>query len=328
MATIRDVAKKAEVSVATVSRILNDLPGYTSQTKKRVLKAIDELGYTRNALASGLSTRKTNTLAVLFPSVTSRFASTLLKGIEDAASNNRCSVIVCNTDSNGRRTREYLQVLAEKRVDGIVFVSEWLTAEYEKIVERMAVPMVLVSTFTDTYPVPYVRVDDRLAAYNAVEYLISRGHRNIGMVAGTRSDRVAGFPRVEGYQQALRDAGIGTAGENVVHGDFHFHRGREAALDLLTRRRNLTAVFAASDEMALAVISAARQLGIAVPDKLSVIGYDDIGDAEMANPPLTTIHQPLFEMGRMAVKLLFDPVPHSIIMPHHIVERESVKELS
>ena len=327
MATIRDVAAKANVSVATVSRIMNDLPGYSDATKRKVLRAMKDLEYTRNAVASSLAGSKTKSIGVMLPSVSSRFASALLEGIEESARDRRHSVIVCNTDSNGRRTREYLQVLAERRVDGIVFVSEWLTDEYEEQVEKMGIPFVLVSTFTASFPLPYVRIDDRRAAYDATSYLIKHGHRKIGMISGTKEDPIAGIPRVEGYGEALRDNGISYDEDFIVYGDFHYESGRIASDRLLTEHPELTAVFAASDEMALGVLSTAYARGLRVPEQLSVIGYDDAGDARMAIPPLTSVHQPLAEMGKMAVELLFENSHHSVIMPHHIVERKSVKNL-
>jgi LacI family transcriptional regulator len=327
MVTIKNVAEKAKVSTATVSRIINGQDGYSEKTMKRVLKAIEELGYTRNALARGLVSSKSNTIAVLLPSVTSRFASELLGGIETDAQRIGQSVIICNTDFNGRRTADYLKMLAEKRVDGIIFVSEWLKEEYERTVERMNVPMVLVATFTSSYPVPYVRIDDEIASFNATEYLLKAGHRKIGMLAGTREDPVAGRPRVNGYFRALKKYGIEPEDRRIAFGDFHYHSGVRAAETLLDSAPDTTAVFAASDEMALGCITAAHRRGIAVPDALSVIGFDDTLDAEMAIPPLTTVKQPIREMGKTALELLFSEKPRSIILPHSIVERESVRRL-
>jgi LacI family transcriptional regulator len=326
MVTIKNVAKRANVSIATVSRIINGQAGYTEKTMKRVLKAIEELGYTRNALARGLVSSKSHTIAVLLPSVTSRFASELLGGIEADAQRIGQSVIICNTDSNGRRTADYLQMLAEKRVDGIIFVSEWLTEEYERIVERMNVPMVLVATYTSTYPVPYVRIDDEIASHNATEYLLKAGHRSIGMLAGTREDPVAGRPRVEGYKRALEKYGVEPDDRLVGFGDFHYHSGVKAAEELLNRAPEITALFAASDEMALGFLTVAHRRGISVPADISVVGFDDTLDARMAIPPLTSVKQPLGEMGSTAVELLFAEKPRSIILPHTIVERESVRK--
>lgn len=324
--TIKDVAAAAEVSTATVSRILNGQSGYGPETHARVMETIERLGYKRNALARGLVSNRTHTLGVLLPSVTSRFASELLAGLESEASSRDYSAIICNTDRNGMRTAEYLQVLAEKRVDGVIFTSEFLTDEYEHLVEEMRVPMVLVATMSRRYPIPYVRVDDRQASFQAARYLLRKGHTRIGMVSGTRTDPVAGKPRVDGFLQALADAGISGEGR-VVYGDFHFESGREATLRLLEQNPDLTAVFAASDEMAVGAISAARQVGIRVPEDLSIMGYDDTKDAIMAIPPLTTVHQPIAQMGALAVQMLLDGSADSKVLPSRITERESVRQI-
>jgi LacI family transcriptional regulator, galactose operon repressor len=325
--TMKDVAESANVSAATVSRILNHQTGYTEETRTRVMEIIDRLGYKRNAIARGLVRNKTQTLGVLLPSVSSRFASQLLAGLEAEAHAHEYSAIICNTDRNGRRTAEYLRVLSEKQVDGLVFTSEFLTDEYEHLVEEMRVPLVLVATMSRRYPIPYVRVDDRHAAYSAAKYLTDKGHRVIGMVSGTREDPVAGSPRVEGFLQALSDAGVTATAEHIAYGDFHFESGRVAATELLKAHKDLTAVFAASDEMALGVISAAWKLGVRVPEDLSVMGYDDTQDAVMSIPPLTTVHQPIAEMGATAVKMLLAGATESKVLPSSITERDSVRAL-
>lgn len=325
--TIRDIARQANVSVATVSRIVNGRSGYGAATRDRVLEVIERLGYTPNAIAKGLVQKRTHTIGVLLPSVTSQFASELLGGIETRAHRENFSAIVCNTDRDGRRTAEYLRVLAEKQVDGIVFTSEVLTDEYERMIERMRVPVVLVSTMSNRYQIPYVRVDDEKAAYAATEYLIMRGHVRIGMVAGTESDPIAGQLRIDGYRAALRAHGIEPRDETIVHGDFHFARGKEAAGELLDNAPNLTAIFAASDEMALGVLSAAWERGLTVPDDLSVVGYDDTTAAHMAIPPLTALSQPIRRMGESAVEMLIERRNDSVVLPFSISERASVRDL-
>ncbi|RKX79296.1 MAG: LacI family transcriptional regulator [Spirochaetes bacterium] len=326
--TIKDVARYAGVSVATVSRVINNLSGYTEETRKQVLRTIEELGYTPNAIARGLVNKKTSTIGVLLPSLTSKFMNELLNGIESVAHKREKSVILCNTDTDGSRTEQYLKVLNEKQVDGIIFVSEWLKESYGQIMVDMKIPVVLVSTYTYRFNFPYIRVDDTKASYTATSYLIEKGHREIGMISGRRGDPVAGYPRIEGYKKALNDAGIPFREEYIAYGDFHYRSGVKSAEELLKRVPHITAVFATSDEMALGVLSYAYRAGISVPDELSVIGYDDTQDAEMAIPPLTTIHQPIFEMGVRAVEMLLSPGgKESVIMPYHIVERESVKSL-
>jgi LacI family transcriptional regulator len=328
--TIRDVASLADVSVATVSRILNGQSGYGEETKARVVEAIERLGYTPNAFARGLQSSSLKTIGVLMPVVTDAFASLLLEGVEAEAQSRGFSVIVCNTEGNGRRTLEYLRVLSEKRVDGVIFVSEEITDEYGTALESLGVPVVLASTRSTRFPFPSVKVDDKLAAYHAVKYLIDRGHREIGLIAGTVSDPIAGTPRIEGWREALRDHGLPCGDELIAHGDFHFKSGIAAAARLVPARPSMTAIFAASDEMALGVLSFAYSSGIEVPGRLSVIGYDDTLAAEMSIPPLTTVHQPIREIGRQAASLLFEKAPKatSRIMPFTITERASVRDLN
>ncbi|MEF2969132.1 LacI family DNA-binding transcriptional regulator [Paenibacillus sp. M1] len=330
--TIKDVAKKVGVSVATVSRVLNNLPGYSEDTKRKVLQAVEELGYQPNAIARGLVNKRTETIGVLFPSVSSSFSSLILHGIESVAQEHNYSVIVCNTAEDGKRTMKYLQLLREKQVDGIIFSSGLLEPEYNEVVRAMNVPLVLVATKSEFDDVPYIKVDDRQAAYDAAEYLIRRGHRRIAMIGGAESDRIAGQPRYEGFRQALRDHGIPLREELMQDGGFTFDGGLRAAERLLTAAPDVTAVFAAADEMAIAVISAAAKLGIAVPEQLSVVGYDDLKLAEMSNPPLTTVAQPLREMGELAsrklIAMLDSGAPAaSEILPHRIIERQTVRAL-
>ncbi|SEK75492.1 transcriptional regulator, LacI family [Paenibacillus sp. OK003] len=328
--TIKDVAKAANVSVATVSRVLHNLNGYSHKTKVKVLEAVEELGYHPNAIARGLINKRTQTIGVLFPNVSSGFTSEILYGIEEAANEKDYSVIVCNTAADGKRTMKYLQVLREKQVDGVVFTSELLKDEYYHQLKNMKMPVVLVNTHSAKYSIPYVKVDDRQASYQATAYLIEKGHTDIAMIGGTPWDTVAGIPRVEGYRQALADHGIPFEETKIAYGNFHMESGRSAMAKLLEEAPPFTALFAASDEMAIGAMGMAFEKGIKVPEELSIIGYDDLNLAKIIYPPLTTIHQPLAEMGRIAVEKLITlieeqgEVPSSIVS-HSIVERQTVK---
>lgn len=332
--TIKDVAKKANVSIATVSRVINDLGGYGPATKDKVLKAIQELNYQPNGLARSLINKKSETIAVLFPSVSNMFSSSILKGVEDLVHQRGSSVIVCNTASKGEKTLKYLKVLQEKRIDGIIFVSEIITDEYYEVLSKMNVPIVLVSTESYRYSLPYVKVNDRHAAYSATEYLIEKGHRRIGMVSGNPSDTIAGQPRIEGYKDTLKAYGIPVEEKNIVTSrGFSFEDGFQGLMKLMSSASELTAVFLASDEMAVGALSAAYQMGIKVPDDLSIIGYDNLPLAEMSIPPLTTVAQPLEEMGEKAASMLFKMLEtgetsESRIIGHSIVERQSVKKIN
>lgn len=329
--TIKDVAEKAEVSVATVSRVINGLPGYSEDTKKAVLKAVKDLGYQPNALARGLVSRKSNTLGVLMPALSSMVASEILKGIEDGAHHKEQSVIVCNTDNFGRRTLKYLNVLQEKQVDGIVVVSANLTNEQYRNILQLNKPVVLVSTIYQNSDLPYIKVDDEKAAYDATSYLIELGHRNIGMISGSHTDKIAGQPRINGFKQALRNHGLVVAPGQIFFGDFSFESGMQGLEVLLETTPEITAVFAANDDMAAGVLSRAFKKGIKIPEQLSVIGYDNTQLAKMTTPPLTTLAQPLYEMGRQGIEMLIRYIDKgktmkSVILPHTIIGRETVKK--
>ena len=324
--TISDVAKQSGVSTATVSRIINGQSGYTEETRQKVLNIIQEMGYRPNAVARGLVKKRTNTIGVLLPSLSSRLASALLKGIESSAHQLDYSVIICDTESNGKRTVEYLDVLSEKQIDGIIITSEWLKDVFEEAIVKMKIPVVLVLTTSSHLQIPYIKVDDYQASYQATEYLIGKGHKEIGMISGSKTDKLAGLPRIEGYKQALTDNSLTISENHIAYGDFAYRSGMRCMQELLKKAPEITAVFAASDEMAVGALSCAYRKGVKVPDDLSIIGYDDTQDAEMAIPPLTTIHQPIYEMGEKAVEMLLNTkgAVESVIMPHHIIERDSV----
>jgi LacI family transcriptional regulator len=331
--TIKDVAKYANVSIATVSRIVNGLPGYTEDTKKKVQEAIEALGYQPNAIARGLINKRTQTIGVLFPEVSGMLSSEVLEGVENAAHDGGFSVIVCNTTSSGKRTVKYLRLLQEKRVDGIIFASENVKEEYYKIFQEMQVPVVLVSTASQ-FDLPFVRVDDYEGAFRATEYLIQKGHKQIGMIGGSFDDPIAGVPRMKGFQNALEKHGLDFTDQHMTSNEgYRFQNGKESLPLLLDKLPRMTAVFAASDEMAIGAMAAAHQLGIRVPEELSIIGYDNLKIAEMCYPALTTVSQPLKEMGQSAGEILVKLIKgkekeaESRYMPFTIVERQSVRDL-
>jgi len=311
--TIKDIAKKIGVSVATVSRVINNRSGYSPETEKKVGKKIKTIG-------------------VLMPSVSSMVASKILNGIEDAAHNKNYSVIICNTDNSGKRTINYLRVLREKQIDGIIVVSEILTDKYINVIKNMEARVVLVSTIAKGNDFTYIKVDDVKAAYQTTEYLINKGHKNIAMISGTRDDVVAGIPRVKGYLKALEDYGLPKKKENLVYGDFSFDSGKICMEKLLKQSSKITAVFAASDEMAIGALSVAYKQRINVPEQLSVIGYDNTKLAQMVVPPLTVLSQPFYQMGYEGLSMLINMIKgesvKSKILPHIIIERQTVKDIN
>lgn len=332
--TIKDVAKKANVSVATVSRVINNKGGYSEETEERILRVIEELNYSPNAIARGLVGKRTKTIGLLVPDLTSTLPIELLKGVEKAAHKMGHSVILCNTELGGKKTLDYLRLLDEKQIDGIIYASHELKEDYYRYIKKMNVPLVLLATESNRFPVPFVKVNDRMAVYSAISYLIEKGHRKIAIISGSQQDEIAGVPRIVGYKAAMRDHGLSIKDEWIVETEsFFFENGKKGFLQLMNQAPDITAVFAASDDMAIGVLSAANNLGIKVPDDLSVMGYDNLRIAEMVVPTLTTVAQPFEKMGERAVEMIFEMLStgkniESFYFPHQIIERQSVKDLT
>lgn len=328
--TIKDVAKRANVSIATVSRILNKQKGYSKETKAKVMQVIEEMGYHPNRIARGLVKQKTNIIAVLLPEFASSFSTKVLKGIEAVTHEKGYSIIVCNTGAFGGRTMEYIQVLREQKIDGLILTSLQLNEEQYEAIQALKIPIILISSISHNFPIPFVKVDDERASYDATNYLIKKGHRKIAMIGGPMEDQVTGFPRYEGFQKAHLDNQLKFDKRLIVEGDFSFKSGKEAMRRLLQSNQTFTALFAASDDMAIGALSIAYEQNIKVPDQLSIIGYDDSHIAEMSIPPLTTVAQPLELMGRRAASRLIQMMEgkktvSSLMMSHQIIERNTVQ---
>lgn len=338
-ATIKDVAKYANVSIATVSRAINNSPLASEEAKARVFQAIEELGYEPNGLARGLVSRKSNAIGILIPDVSHVFFAEILRGMEDAAHDRNCNLFICNTVNNKERMLRSLKFLREKQVDGVIFTSEEVLKEYYEAFLGLDAPVVLVATEAPTYQLPALKVDDHQAIRDAVNYLIRQGHREIGMICGPLRDKISGVTRYQGFIDSLAEHGIAFKKQNVVFGDYRFHSGRKAIRELLESAPEITAVLTSSDEMAIGAIVEASKMGIQLPDQLSIIGFDNVKLAEMSNPSLTTVAQPLYQMGVQAVELLFtfmeqSRTPGELIwkgktqyVPHQIIVRESVSRL-
>ena len=330
--TIKDVAAKAKVSVATVSRVLNNLPGFSTETEKKVQQAITDLGYRYNAVARNLKIKKTNTIAVLIPKVETTFYVKILNGIEDAANECNNSVIVCHVGISGSRTREYVRMLTERQVDGIIGCSLPPDEKIDGLMAHCGIPCVLVSTLSTKYPIPYIRVDDYKASYAATEYLIRKGHTRIANLAGSQDDIVAGALRLKGYRQALADNGIPLDESLIQYTRFSYESGLAAARRLMRKAGEFTGVVACCDEVASAALMAAYESGLSIPEDFSIVGYDNTVASEMAIPPLTTVSQPLYEMGQHAFRMLCAVQKEGLnqqseVLPYQIVERRSVRQL-
>ncbi|SKA97266.1 transcriptional regulator, LacI family [Caloramator quimbayensis] len=329
-ATIKDVAKKAGVGLGTVSRVLNNHPSVSEETKKKVLDAIKELEYNPNAIARSLKIKTTNSIGVMIPDISSGFYPEIVRGIEDVANKYKYNIMLLNTDLKREKEKQALIMLKEKKADGILFISNTIDYKLKKEFQSINIPIVLIATKDDNDEFYSVTIDNENAAFQAANYLIELGHKNIAMLAGKKEDPNAGVPRINGYKKALIENNINVDEGNIFYGDYKFKSGYENMLKILKLKKKPTAIFAASDTMAVGAASCAMQMGYRIPDDFSIIGFDGIELSEYFYPPLTTIKQPRYEMGAKGMEKLLkiirgDTVEKSTELEFQLIKRSSCK---
>jgi LacI family transcriptional regulator len=305
MSTIREVAGRARVSPTTVSHVLNATRFVSEEIRARVLSAMAELGYRPNAVARSLRRGRTHTLGLILPDSANPYFAELGREIEAAAFGRDHSVVLCNTEGDQRRERVYLDLLAKRQVDGLLYVPAGDRADVLRGLLHRPLPVVLVDRDLAGAPVDVVLSDKRGGARLATRHLIALGHRRIGCIGGPSSLAMSGR-RLQGYRDALAEAGLPVDEGLVLRGDYRPQSGWAAARSLLALADPPTAIFAANDLMAIGVLRAAGELGRRVPGDLAVVGFDDIELASYTTPPLTTVSQSAGEVGRAAVELLLE----------------------
>jgi DNA-binding LacI/PurR family transcriptional regulator len=302
---IRDVAARAGVGVGTVSRVLNDAPGVADATRERVRAVMDELGYRPSSTARNLSLGRTQTLGVVAPFFTSPSVVERLRGIDDVIGDSAYDLTLFNIETLEQRHAALRRFARRTRIDGVIVISLPLTAAEVRAMGRDGLPAVLVDVANAE--LPHVAIDDVEGGAIATRHLLDAGHRQIAFV-GDVKDIEFGFAsserRLEGFQSALRDAGVALPPGYVKRGPFGRASASRLARQLLALRRRPTAIFAASDVQAFGVLDAAARAGLAVPEDLSVIGFDDIELASAIG--LTTVRQPLRASGQAGARLLLD----------------------
>ncbi|MDQ0255000.1 LacI family transcriptional regulator [Evansella vedderi] len=330
--TIYDVAREAGVSMATVSRVVNGNPNVKPTTRKRVLEAIERLGYRPNAVARGLASKRTTTVGVIIPDISSIFFAELARGIEDIATMYKYNIILCNSDQNKDKEIHLINTLLEKQVDGIVFMGGEITNEHVETFKKSPVPIVLSATIDPKKEFPSVNIDYEQAAYDAIKSFIDRGHKKIAMLSGTLEDPINGYLKFAGYKRALEDGNLPLNEDYIVIGDYTYDSGLEAMETLLSLEDKPTAIFASTDEMALGVIHGAQDAGYDVPSDFEVIGFDNTRLSTMVRPTLTTVVQPMYDLGAVSMRLLTkymnkeEVTENVVVLPHRIEFRHSTIE--
>lgn len=336
MSTIKDVAALAGVSFTTVSHVLNDTRPVSADARRRVLAAVDEIGYLPSAVARSLRKSETKIVGVLVPNVQNPFFAELVCGVEESCRLAGYSVFLCNSDNDPKRQQQYMRTLLEKRVDGLLLSSAGDDEALARIFKLASVPSVTVDRLVPGARADRVSVHNQQGAYNAVRHLLELGHRRIACISGPAEFEVA-RERIEGWRRALHEAGITPDDSWVIESDFSSPGGYEAARRLLVAQaspaagapRPFSGIFASNDMMAIGALRAAAELGLRVPQQLSVVGFDDIELSRYVFPALTTVGCSIKELGHEAGRVLIERIENpaaalkDVLLTPRLVVRES-----
>ena len=327
--TIRDVARLAGVSAATVSKVLNDGQYVSSTARERVLDAVAKLDYRPNAVARSLKAKRTLTIGLITDDLEGVFTASMMRGVERAANGEGFSVFLCNSYGRAERERADLKVLLDKQVDGIILMSGYRVRERNgPALSLNQLPVVYLYQYTQDLPVPCVLPDDYGGGKLATQHLIEQGRRRIGVISGPYHYE-ATHHRLDGYRDALTEAGIAFDSSLVRVGKWYESSGYRLAHELLALPEPPDALFCCSDSLAAGALDALLELGVNVPQDVAVVGFDNRHFAAHQQPPLTTVGLPLFEMGQLAGELLVAtirgeaPEPDVYKVPCSLVQRDS-----
>ena len=328
--TIYDVAREANVSMATVSRVVNGNPNVKPATRKRVLDVIDELDYRPNAVARGLASKKTTTVGVIIPDVTNLYFASLARGIDDIATMYKYNIILANSDQNNHKEIQVLNTLLSKQVDGILYMGNHLTPELRTEIIRSKTPIVLAGTMDAEHEIASVNIDYKEATQEAVETLIENGHKKVAFVTAALKNIASVDFRLEGYKAALDKAGIKFDPKLVYEVPLTYHAGESVAERI--HKAGVTAAIVTDDETSVGLLNGLIDLGIKVPEKFEIISSNNSKLTKMTRPILSTIAPPLYDIGAVAMRLLTkimnseEVEEHQIILPHRFIARGSTLE--
>ncbi|MGD1822905.1 MAG: LacI family DNA-binding transcriptional regulator [Pleomorphochaeta sp.] len=340
-AKITDVAKKAGVSISTVSRVLNGQAKVSPSLKKKVLSVVKELEYQPSQAARSLASRKSTLIGVIVPDLSYDYYSTMISTIEEEASKNGYNIIVCSIQEDLAKEIKYLKLFNEMYICGLILMHEKVNSKILELLNNCTFPVIQASIMIKGYNSININIDDYKAAYEAVKYLINNGHKDIAMIGSVNKDTTSGFLRHKGYCDALKDNNLQVHNSFFKIGDFSYESGYQNAKELFSLKNRPTAIFAASDTMAIGALNAAMDNGFSVPDDISILGFDNIFLSSIFRPALSTIAQPAKLIGKLAVASIINDKPeyiidnkkydlkdNKIIVPYSIIKRSSVKEIN
>lgn len=328
--TIYDVAREANVSMATVSRVVNGNQNVKPATRKKVLEVIERLEYRPNAVARGLASKKTTTVGVIIPDISNSLYAELARGIEDIATMYHYNIILSNSDQNEDKELSLLDTMYGKQVDGIVMMSEYVSDNLRESMSNSPAPIVLAGSIDEAAKIASVNIDYVQASYEAIQLLIDNGHKRIAFVTGPLTNTINNY-KLDAYKKALTDAEM-EIDETLIVAEDDSYDGGMADWETLSQLENPpTAFFTGSDELAIGIIQAAKDSGKSIPADIEVISSENSKLARMIRPQLTSIVLPLYDIGAVAMRLLTklmnkeDVEEQHVILPHRIEYRDSVR---
>ncbi|WP_057769523.1 catabolite control protein A [Lactobacillus selangorensis] len=327
--TIYDVAREANVSMATVSRVVNGNPNVKPATRKKVLAVIDRLDYRPNAVARGLASKKTTTVGVIIPDVTNIYFSSLARGIDDVATMYKYNIILANSDENNQREVQVLNTLLAKQVDGLIYMGHTISDNLRNELSRSKTPVVLAGTIDPQDDIGSVNIDYRDAIKDVTTRLINNGNKKIAFVSGSLDQPINGQYRLKGYQEALDAAKMPYDESLVFQTEYSYNAGLALWHDI--QATGATAAIVSDDELAVGVLDGAVDAGVKIPADFEVVTSNNTKLTEMIRPQLSSIQQPLYDIGAVAMRLLTkmmnkeDIDQKTIILPYDLVKRQSTK---
>lgn len=332
-ATIYDVAKEAAVSIATVSKVVNDTGQISEKTRNHVKQVMKKLDYEPSTIATALSGKKTKTLGVLVPNIANPFFGEITRVLENIARELDYAIIICSTYNQPEREKEYITLLLRKHVDGIIIATEQLDEDTLRKINKRDTPILKFSVHANPNEATGVTTNNFEGGYIAARYLFDKGHHQVGLIGDLSRDsekkRMQGFCDYFEMQQHAIQASY------IISSDSELTEAKEAVERLLSNTPRPTALFATTDFLAIVAINSATQKGIKVPDELSVVGFDNTIYAQLCQPPLTTIEQPIEEMGKLAIHQLLKiingekSIPYEqIVLTPKLIERQTVSSIN
>ncbi len=339
MVTQSEVAKRAGVSFITVSRVINNKGNVKEETRERVLEAIKELKYYPNSLGRGLNSNKVNTVGIVIATLMgvnihgNQFYNELMSGIEGICIRNSHDMLISTQKKYPGVEYDYLKLYYERKIDGIIMVSPNIPESQLRQIEEERIPCVIIDDHSDEHRISYVDADNREAVNLAGDYLFQKGHRKMGFLKGVENNRNA-QDRLAGFYDVIAKHNLDLKEDWILEGDFTVEGGRDALRKLVAQNNLPTVLLCANDQMALGVMAEAKNAGLKIPEDLSVMGFDGIEAHRYTTPILTTMRQPLVEMGVAAAEMLFEQINNTDyvqeirIFPVELISGESVKDVA